>query len=262
MRSRDSAGIDPPLRFDSLQGVAIDCEYDSQAASPATVRAGACARGAFGVVPAGGASRPARRRGKGSRTRSRQAVELVGTPLRVRARSGSGSTAASAPSPLFTDRVRRCSRVVGVGVRRVLPRTRPRWRAKRRGSRGRATSSPAVEREIALDLVKHGLLDRARRHPRRRARSRGWDGAASAAIALGIVLVNFLRRPRSSSAGPRRSRPTAVGGAALGGYIVRLARDPRRAVPVAQRVVDRLAGARLHARRRAPRAPASGRRST
>jgi hypothetical protein len=50
----------------------------------------------------------------------------------------------------------------------------------------------------------------------------GWDGAASAAVAIAIVLVNFLAAAAIMSRAAR-SGPSAVGAAALGGYIVRLA---------------------------------------
>jgi hypothetical protein len=79
---------------------------------------------------------------------------------------------------------------------------------------------PLVEREVALDIVKHGfmvaplvLLVSA---------IRGWDGVASAAIALGIVLVNFLAAAAIMTRAAK-SGPTAIGAAALGGYVLRLA---------------------------------------
>jgi hypothetical protein len=77
-----------------------------------------------------------------------------------------------------------------------------------------------VEREIAIDLARRGLpitplivlvgalID-------------GWTGAISAAIGVGIVLLNFLAAglivARAAKLGS-----TAVGTAALAGYIVRL----------------------------------------
>ena len=81
-------------------------------------------------------------------------------------------------------------------------------------------AQPEVEREIANDLVKRaamiapvvvlvaGLID-------------GWSGAASAAIALLIVSVNFLIAAGSMSWAAKIS-PAAVGGVAAGGYVVRL----------------------------------------
>ena len=66
-----------------------------------------------------------------------------------------------------------------------------------------AVETPRVEREVALDLVKRGLIV-APVIVAVCGLIRGWDGALSALIALAIVLVNFLA-------------------AAAGGYIVRLA---------------------------------------
>jgi hypothetical protein len=80
--------------------------------------------------------------------------------------------------------------------------------------------APPVEREVALDIVRRGLMV----SPIiviAAGLIQGWDGAASAAIAIGIVIVNFLAAAsimdRAAKAGP-----TALGAAALGGYIVRL----------------------------------------
>src|SRR3954452_15717619 len=50
----------------------------------------------------------------------------------------------------------------------------------------------------------------------------GWDGTASAAIAFGIVLVNFTLAALTVGWAAKIS-PGAVGGAALGGYVFRLA---------------------------------------
>jgi len=50
---------------------------------------------------------------------------------------------------------------------------------------------PQVERDIALDLVKHGLL-LAPAVIVVAGLVSGWEGAASAAIAFAIVLLNFL----------------------------------------------------------------------
>jgi hypothetical protein len=79
---------------------------------------------------------------------------------------------------------------------------------------------PLVEREVALDIVKRGLMA----SPLILALSaiRGWDGVASGAIALGIVLVNFLAAAAIMSRAAK-SGPTAIGAAALGGYVLRLA---------------------------------------
>ncbi len=79
---------------------------------------------------------------------------------------------------------------------------------------------PLVEREVALDIVKRGLMV----SPLILLLSaiRGWDGVASGAIALGIVLVNFLAAAAIMSRAAK-SGPTAIGAAALGGYVLRLA---------------------------------------
>ena len=80
---------------------------------------------------------------------------------------------------------------------------------------------PLVEREVALDIVRRGLLV-APAVVLAAGLLRGWDGAASAAIALGIVLVNFLAAAAIMTRAAK-SGPTAIGAAALGGYILRLA---------------------------------------
>ncbi len=81
--------------------------------------------------------------------------------------------------------------------------------------------APLVEREVALDIVKHGLMI-APVVVAAAGLIRGWNGASSAAIALGIVLVNFLAAAAIMSRAAK-SGPTAIGAAALGGYVVRLA---------------------------------------
>jgi hypothetical protein len=80
---------------------------------------------------------------------------------------------------------------------------------------------PLVEREVALDIVRRGLLV-APVVVLAAGLVRGWDGAASAAIALGIVLVNFLAAAAIMTRAAK-SGPTAIGAAALGGYVLRLA---------------------------------------
>ncbi len=82
-------------------------------------------------------------------------------------------------------------------------------------------AQPPVERDIAFDLVKHGLLAAPVIVLVAGLVSR-WDGAISAAIALGIVFINFSLAAISVSWAARIS-PAAVGGVALGGYVVRLA---------------------------------------
>jgi hypothetical protein len=78
----------------------------------------------------------------------------------------------------------------------------------------------AVEREVAFDIVRRGALI-----------SplvilvcglvRGWEGAISAAIGLVIVIVNFLAAAAIMTRAAKHG-PSAIGGAALAGYIVRL----------------------------------------
>jgi len=79
---------------------------------------------------------------------------------------------------------------------------------------------PQVERDIALDLVKHGLLI-APVVILVAGLVSGWDGTASAAIALGIVCLNFTLAALSVGWAAKIS-PVMVGGVALGGYVVRL----------------------------------------
>ena len=84
-----------------------------------------------------------------------------------------------------------------------------------------AVETPRVEREVALDLVKRGLIV-APIIVAVCGLIRGWDGALSALIALAIVLVNFLAAAAIMTRAAK-SGPTALGAAAAGGYIVRLA---------------------------------------
>ncbi len=81
-------------------------------------------------------------------------------------------------------------------------------------------AQPQVERDIALDLVKHGLL-LAPVVILVAGLVSGWDGTASAAIALGIVCLNFTLAALSVGWAAKIS-PVMVGGVALGGYVVRL----------------------------------------
>jgi len=80
---------------------------------------------------------------------------------------------------------------------------------------------PPVERDIAFDMVKHGLM-LAPVVILIAGLVSGWDGTASAAIAFGIVLVNFTLAALTVGWAAKIS-PVAVGGAALGGYVFRLA---------------------------------------
>lgn len=81
--------------------------------------------------------------------------------------------------------------------------------------------TPNVEREIAIDLVKHGL-PAAPVVILIGGLARGWAGALSAALAVGIVLVNFLIAAAVMTRAAKHG-PGAIGGAALGSYVVRLA---------------------------------------
>ena len=81
-------------------------------------------------------------------------------------------------------------------------------------------AQPQVERDIALDLVKHGLL-LAPVVVLVAGLVSGWDGTASAAIAFGIVCLNFTLAALSVGWAAKIS-PEMVGGVALGGYVVRL----------------------------------------
>ena len=81
-------------------------------------------------------------------------------------------------------------------------------------------AQPEVERDIALDLVKHGLLI-APVVILVAGLVSGWDGTVSAAIALAIVCLNFTLAALSVGWAAKIS-PVMVGGVALGGYVVRL----------------------------------------
>jgi len=80
---------------------------------------------------------------------------------------------------------------------------------------------PMVEREVALDIVRRGAMV-APVIVLVAGLAMGWNGATSAAIALAIVLVNFLAAAAIMTRAAK-SGPTAIGAAALGGYIIRLA---------------------------------------
>ena len=81
-------------------------------------------------------------------------------------------------------------------------------------------AQPQVERDIALDLVKHGLLI-APVIILVAGLVSGWDGTLSAGIALAIVCLNFTFAALSVGWAAKIS-PTMVGGVALGGYVIRL----------------------------------------
>jgi len=78
----------------------------------------------------------------------------------------------------------------------------------------------APEREIAIDLVRRGAII-APAIILVCGLLRGWEGAVSAAIGLAIVLLNFTAAAVIMSRASK-SGTTAIGAAALGGYIVRL----------------------------------------
>ncbi|MBW8825293.1 MAG: ATP synthase subunit I [Acidobacteria bacterium] len=79
---------------------------------------------------------------------------------------------------------------------------------------------PAVEREIARDMIRRGLpfvpvvLVVA-------GLVAGWKGAASAGYAVAIVLVNLLLSAAMLGWGARRG-PSTLMAAALGGFLVRM----------------------------------------
>jgi hypothetical protein len=81
--------------------------------------------------------------------------------------------------------------------------------------------TPLVEREVALDIVRRGLMV-APAILLVAGLLRGWSGVASAAVGLGIVLINFLAAAAIMTRAAK-SGATAIGAAALAGYVVRLA---------------------------------------
>jgi len=79
---------------------------------------------------------------------------------------------------------------------------------------------PPVERHIAFDLARRGFLV-APVVVAVAALARGAGGALGAALALAIVLANFVAAALSVGWAAKRS-PKAAGGVALGGFVVRL----------------------------------------
>lgn len=83
------------------------------------------------------------------------------------------------------------------------------------------TEVPQVEREIAVDLIRRGLIV-APLIIAVCGALRGWQGVTSSAIAVGIVALNFgvaaVIMTRASSTGP-----TGIAVGACVGYLVRLA---------------------------------------
>jgi hypothetical protein len=86
---------------------------------------------------------------------------------------------------------------------------------------GASAVTAAPERDLARDLVRRGLLV-APVIVLVAGLVRGWNGVTSAAIALAIVFANFLVAAAIMQRASR-SGPAALGGAAAGGYVVRLA---------------------------------------
>jgi hypothetical protein len=82
-------------------------------------------------------------------------------------------------------------------------------------------ATPAVERDIAFDMVKRGLLV-SPAVVLIAGLVRGWDGAVSAAIALAIVFANFLVAAIVVSRAGKKSNQAAAIAATIG-YVVRLA---------------------------------------
>jgi hypothetical protein len=79
----------------------------------------------------------------------------------------------------------------------------------------------AVEREVALDLVRHGLYI-APAIVLAAWLWRGTDGAAAAALGIGVVVCNFLSSAVLLGWAARRS-PTLLAVCAFGGFFVRMA---------------------------------------
>ena len=83
-----------------------------------------------------------------------------------------------------------------------------------------AVETPPVERRIALDLARHGLLV-APAIVLVAGLVRGVDGAASAAVGVGLLLLNLLVAAVSLEWAARRS-PHALMAVALGGFLLRM----------------------------------------
>jgi Na+/phosphate symporter len=80
--------------------------------------------------------------------------------------------------------------------------------------------APPVERRIATDLARHGLMV-APVILLVAGLLRGVDGAASAALALAVLVLNFLAAAISLEWGARRSG-NALLAVALGGFLFRM----------------------------------------
>jgi hypothetical protein len=82
-------------------------------------------------------------------------------------------------------------------------------------------ATPPVERRLAVDLARHGLY-LAPAVVLVAALIGGVDGAASAALGVGLAIVNFLATAAGLSWAAKRSSAT-LATVALGGFIVRMA---------------------------------------
>jgi hypothetical protein len=80
--------------------------------------------------------------------------------------------------------------------------------------------TPPVERRIALDVARHGLLV-APAIVVVAGLIRGVDGAASAALGLGLLVLNLIVAAVSLEWAARRS-PSALMSVALGGFLLRM----------------------------------------
>jgi hypothetical protein len=81
-------------------------------------------------------------------------------------------------------------------------------------------SSTAYERDIARDLVKHGLIV-APFAVGAGALFQGWAGAVAVAVALGVVLVNYIIAGTAQSWAAAKDSPGLLGGTILVSLIVR-----------------------------------------
>jgi ATP synthase I chain len=82
-------------------------------------------------------------------------------------------------------------------------------------------ATPAVEKRLALDLARHGLMVTPVILVVAGV-ARGLDGAASAALGLGLLFVNLYVSAWSLAWANRRS-PNLLMGVALGGFMLRMA---------------------------------------
>jgi hypothetical protein len=80
--------------------------------------------------------------------------------------------------------------------------------------------APPVERRLATDLARHGLMV-APAIVLVAGLVRGVDGAASAALALGVVVLNFFAAAAMLEWGARRGGNTLFA-VALGGFLLRM----------------------------------------